>query len=224
MADQIGQRLPAIARRRQREMHFGTLVDPVDMAMAVKGDHAIGQRLECAHEAVERLRKRLLLPETDAHAAMQAGKGDLPGTTPARQRRIERPFEPVHQLTQVVEVPAEHQKQATGQRTQTPVEAKAQRDRRGDQAGERQRPPEGTFPHRIQAHRSNRAELLIQTGRRNGNPCRAPSGSGDRGRSLRAKRAGGGYVHRRSAPRRRCGRPTPGRATARACARVRRES
>ena len=65
-------------------MGFGTFVDPVDMAMPIEGNHAVRQRLEGAHEAVERLGKRLLLPETDANTAMETGKSDLPGTAPAR--------------------------------------------------------------------------------------------------------------------------------------------
>ena len=209
LADQVGQRLPAVGQGREREMHLGPRIDPLDVLVAVEGDHPVGQRLEGAHEAVQRLGERALLAEAQAHPPVQAGEGDLPDAAAARQRRVERAVLPVQQLRQGKQVPGEQQRQAAAQRQQAPHRAERRPRRQDHQAEQRQQPPEGAYAERPHAPVP---PALNRAAPKNGSRCRAPSGSGDRAPSFRAPRAGAGYARRRCAPRRTRGRPTPGRA------------
>lgn len=85
LADQVGQRLPPIARGRQGKVGFGPFVDPLSMCwLPIERNDAIGQCLERPHESLQGFRSDCC--KAYPHTAMQSGKSDLPYAAATRQR------------------------------------------------------------------------------------------------------------------------------------------
>ncbi len=151
---EIRQRLAPVTCEIEAEQALRTRIRPANPVRRIEDDHAVGQRLRRAAEALDRVREVALVGAAHPDTAIQQGQHATPGTTAFGHRRVHRRAGPARQQRQMPEVVADDAGRAEGEHGQRPGGAQRERSK-GGQHRDRHRSDESGQEDR--AHAGNAA-------------------------------------------------------------------